>query len=631
MTKKSDMKTTFLKRSMVCTALMMAMGQAHAITYDLCAGTTSITMPDGVTNVDMWGYGLDTGGTCTPSIPGPPLAVPPGDPTLTINLRNELSEPVSVVVPGLSSTEAPAPVTFTDGQGRTRARSFVKETPTDGTTIVSYSFNARPGTFLYHSGSHPAVQVQMGLYGAVTGDAAAGEAYPGISYDTEVVMLYSEVDPALHAAVTGGAYGTAAYPSTVNYAPKYFLVNGAPYSAGAADLPGGAVGGRTLIRFINAGLDHHAPTLLGEHMTIVAEYGNPYPFPRVQYSMFLTAQQTRDAIVEPSAEGALALYDRRERLTNSADDGPGGLMSFLAVGAGGGAGSAPVAMDDAGATDEDTSSLPIDVATNDTDVDGDLDPTSVAIATQGLHGIAVSNGDGTVTYTPAADYNGADSFTYTIRDAANNISNAATVSVTVNPVNDVPVAADDSYSMTQDTALNVTAPGVLGNDSDVDGDSLTAVVDSTTIFGLLALSPDGSFTYTPNAGFTGSDSYTYHANDGAADSSVVTVTIVVSPVVNEAPVANDDYDTVQRNIGGTTNSVTVNVVANDTDNDGTIDPTSVVITTQPRKGSVINNGDGTVTYTPGAGKNGSDAFAYTVNDNDGATSNTATVRISIVK
>jgi len=630
MTKKSDMKTTFFRKSLAFTALMMAMGQASAVTYNLCAGTTNVTMPDG-TSIPMWAYGTDTGGACTPTIPGPPITVPTGDATLTIVLRNELPEPVSVVVPGLSSTEAPAPVTFTDGQGRTRARSFVKETPTDGTTTVSYSFNARPGTYLYHSGSHPAVQVQMGLYGAVTGDAAPGEAYPGIAYDAEVVMLYSEIDPALHAAVTSGSYGTAAYPSTVNYHPKYFLVNGAPYSTGTADLPAGAVGQRTLIRFLNAGLDHHAPTLLGEHMSLVAEYGNPYPYARTQYSVFLAAQQTRDAIVEPAAQGSLALYDRRERLTNSADDAPGGLMRFLAVSAGGGVGSAPVAIDDVLTTDEDVVSLPVDVTTNDNDADGDLDPTSVAIAAQGLHGFAMSNGDGTVTYTPAVNFNGADSFTYTVRDAVNNISNAATVSVTVNPVNDAPVASDDNYNTTQDTVLNVAAPGVLTNDSDVDGDGLTAVLDASTTSGVLTLNADGSFDYTPNAGFTGSDSFTYHANDGAVDSAIVTVTIDVNPVVNEAPVANDDIGTVQRNTGGTTNSVTVDVVANDTDADGSVVPGSVVITTQPRKGSVLNNGDGTVTYTPASGKNGSDAFAYTVNDNDGATSNTATVRINIVK
>ncbi len=624
---------TYFARGIVFTALIIAADTAGAITYNLCAGATAITMPDGIT-IAMWGYGMDTGAACSPTVPGPQLAVPPGDATLTVNLRNELAEPVSIVVPGLSSTEAPAPVTFTDAQGRTRARSFVKETAPAAT--LTYEFNTRPGTFLYHSGSHPAVQVQMGLYGAVTGNVAydevtgAGEIYPGVTYGHEMVMLYSEIDPALHAAVAGGTYGTAAYPSTINYQPKYFLVNGVPYSAGAPNINGGAAGQRTLIRFLNAGLDHHAPILLGGYMSVVAEYGNPYPYAREQYSLLLSAQQTRDAVIEPGAAGTLALYDRRLRLTNNTAAGPGGLMSFLDVGAGGGAGSAPAAMDDVMSADEDASGS-VDVTINDSDIDGDLVTASVAIAAQALNGAAVSNGDGTVSYTPHPDYNGPDSFTYTVRDGANNISNLATVSVTVNAVNDTPVAAADSFEITQDTPLNVAAPGVVANDNDVDGDSLTAVQDMPPTSGSLTLNADGSFAYTPNGGFTGGDSFSYHANDGTADSGVVTVFITVNAVVNEAPLASNDYATVRRNIGGSTNSVTINVVANDTDSDGAIDPGSVVIRVQPRKGSAINNGDGTITYTPTAGQRGSDAFAYTVNDNQGAVSNAAIVRISIVR
>jgi FtsP/CotA-like multicopper oxidase with cupredoxin domain len=619
--------TTLLLNSLVFTTLMITAGQAGAVVYNLCTGTTTKTMPDGVTTIEMWGYGTDTGASCTPTVPGPQLTVPPGDTVLTINLRNELAEPVSVIVPGLSSTEAPAPVTFTDAQGRTRARSFVKETASGA--MASYSFNARPGTFLYHSGTHPAVQVQMGLYGAVTGDAAAGEAYPGVTYDTEVVILYSEIDPALHAAVDSGDYGTAAYPSTINYSPKYYLVNGEPYSTSAPSIPGGDVGQRTLIRFLNAGLESHAPTLLGEYMSVVAEYGSPYPYPREQYSLLLTAQQTRDAVIEPAVAGDLALYDRRLRLTNNTDAGPGGLISFLTVGAST-TGMAPVAADDALLTDEDTPSA-VDVTLNDSDSDGTLNPATVAIATQALNGIAVSNGDGTVTYTPNLNFNGADSFTYNIRDNDSNLSNTATVSVMVNPVNDAPIAAADNFNATQNTPLNIAAPGVLANDSDVDGDGLTAVLDTTVTSGLLSANADGSFDYTPNPGFTGDDSFTYHANDGSADSDSVTVTISVSALVNEAPVANDDYDTVTRNIGGSTNSVTVDVTANDTDSDGAINSASVLVTTPPRMGSVVNNGDGTVTYTPASGRTGSDAVGYTVEDGDGAISNEAVLRIDVTK
>lgn len=94
-------------------------------------------------------------------------------------------------------------------------------------------------------------------------------------------------------------------------------------------------------------------------------------------------------------------------------------------------------------------------------------------------------------------------------------------------LNLAPVAADDTYSTAPDTALTVPAPGVLGNDTDGDNDGLTAVLVNNPGNGTLNLNADGSFTYTPNAGFTGSDSFTYQANDGKEDSNVATVTMTV--------------------------------------------------------------------------------------------------------
>ena len=128
------------------------------------------------------------------------------------------------------------------------------------------------------------------------------------------------------------------------------------------------------------------------------------------------------------------------------------------------------------------------------------------------------------------------------------------------------------------------------------------------------------------------ESFGYTIADGNGGTADATVTVTVNATAsNQPPVANDDYTTVTRNSGASNNSVTINVVANDTDADGTVDATSVTITVNPRKGSVVNNGDGTVSYTPSAGKRGSDSFGYTVNDDLGATSNEATVRVDIVK
>ncbi|MCK5603086.1 cadherin-like domain-containing protein, partial [Candidatus Pacearchaeota archaeon] len=104
------------------------------------------------------------------------------------------------------------------------------------------------------------------------------------------------------------------------------------------------------------------------------------------------------------------------------------------------------------------------------------------------------------------------------------------ISITVNAVNDAPVASNNAYATDEDAALVIAAPGVLGNDTDVDGDSLTAVLNSGPANGSLTLNADGSFTYIPDADFNGQDSFTYHANDGSLDSNIATVSITVDPV-----------------------------------------------------------------------------------------------------
>ena len=145
-----------------------------------------------------------------------------------------------------------------------------------------------------------------------------------------------------------------------------------------------------------------------------------------------------------------------------------------------------------------------------------------------------------MSYTPNLNFNGSDSFTYTIGDG-NGGSATATVNVTVTPSNDAPAAAADSYATPEDTLLTRAAPGVLGNDSDVESASLTAVLVSGTANGALTFNADGSFSYAPNANFNGSDSFSYRASDGALTSAAAVVSITVSPV-NDAPVVNAGAD-----------------------------------------------------------------------------------------
>src|SRR5205823_787294 len=144
-------------------------------------------------------------------------------------------------------------------------------------------------------------------------------------------------------------------------------------------------------------------------------------------------------------------------------------------------------------------------------------------------------------------------------------SNVATVTIAVSAVNDAPVAANDSYSTNEDTPLTIAAPGVVGNDTDVDSAVLTASLVTGPASGTLRLNGEGSFTYTPNANFNGSDSFTYKANDGSADSNVATVTVAVS-AVNDAPSAADDSYTTNEDTPLTI--AAPGVVGNDTDVDG---------------------------------------------------------------
>ena len=141
-----------------------------------------------------------------------------------------------------------------------------------------------------------------------------------------------------------------------------------------------------------------------------------------------------------------------------------------------------------------------------------------------------------VTYTPAANYNGPDSFTFKANDGTVD-SAVATVSVTVTPVNDAPVAINDTYTTSENTTLTVAVPGVLTNDTDIENNALNVLLVSPPAHGALSLNVNGSFTYTPTASFNGTDSFTYRASDGQTTSTIATATITVVHV-NVPPIVN---------------------------------------------------------------------------------------------
>jgi Ca2+-binding RTX toxin-like protein len=160
------------------------------------------------------------------------------------------------------------------------------------------------------------------------------------------------------------------------------------------------------------------------------------------------------------------------------------------------------------------------------DSDPDCDSLTALLETGPASGSLALDPEGSFTYTPTPNFNGTVSFTYRADDGSVS-SNVATVMITVAPVNDAPVAAGESYSTPEGTALTINAPGILANDTDVEGSDLTAALVTGPASGSLTLNGNGSFTYVPATNFVGTDSFTYQANDGQSNSNIATVAINV--------------------------------------------------------------------------------------------------------
>ncbi len=262
----------------------------------------------------------------------------------------------------------------------------------------------------------------------------------------------------------------------------------------------------------------------------------------------------------------------------------------------------PVAVDDSATTDEDTA-VTLDLLANDSDADGDaLTITALGLPGQGS---IVDNLDGTIIYTPEADYAGPDGFTYTVDDG-NGGSDSATVAITIDPVNDWPMANDDSAVTAEDTALTLNP---LANDSDVDGDALTITGLGAPGHGTIFDNGDGTVSYTPEADYAGPDSFGYAISDGNGGSAGATVVVTIDPV-NDWPMANDDVAFTAEDT-----AITLNLLANDSDAEG--DALTVTSLGAPVHGTVSDNGDGTSTYTPEADYAGPDSFSYTITDGNG--------------
>ena len=284
---------------------------------------------------------------------------------------------------------------------------------------------------------------------------------------------------------------------------------------------------------------------------------------------------------------------------------------------------APAVSADSYSLDEDATLQVADPGVLNNDGDGEGDGLSAMLVTGPAHGTLTLNADGSFIYTPDANYHGADGFTYIANDGLVD-STVGTVVLTVDPVNDTPVATDDSYSTGEDTPLVIAAPGVLGNDTDLDGDSLQVVLVTGPGQGTLALNANGSFTYTPASNANGSDSFSYKVSDASAESNVATVTIAVA-AVNDAPIAVDE--TFTTNEDSALNVLAPGVLANDTDPEGSA--LSAVLASGPSHGALTPNADGSFSYTPAANFSGTDSFTYRASDG-ALLSGVATVTITVV-
>jgi FtsP/CotA-like multicopper oxidase with cupredoxin domain len=271
----------------------------------------------------VWGYAATAAGPA--QVPGPVLVANAGE-TVVVILHNGLAESTALLVAGQDL----AP----DATGAAPGLD------------ASYTFTAREGTHLYQAGLLPNAQHQaaMGLYGALVvrpvlgspptdgaGHTYAGQAYadaavpPASAYDDEAVVVLSEIDPALNAS-----------PSTFdmrNYAPRYRLINGQAFPA-TAPIPA-AAGDRVLLRYVNAGIQHHSMGTLGLDQTLVAIDGSPYSISRRVVAETIAPGQTLDAIAAVPAAASLgtryALYDANMMLVNSSASGFGGMLTFVTV------------------------------------------------------------------------------------------------------------------------------------------------------------------------------------------------------------------------------------------------------------------------------------------------------------
>ena len=517
------LKTAVLAISVLLLGVSVSFAQQQ---INLAAGPANATLPDG-SLVPMWGYScgaavsnstatcaalnLHANGAWSPVV----ITVPTGQ-DLQINLTNNLSftptgggtanpVPTSIIIMGQLGGGLGTPGGYTNppdhsnsqtvtwpiaDPGTTgnppkqnlRVQSFGTEVQAGSTTPLCWGVcgtNApalKPGTYLIESGTHPSIQGPMGLYGilvvtAAPAGATPGTAYPAVgttpavTYNAEVPLLLSEIDPvqnnAVQAAVTAAGFKEdtvwsgqpgkcgdpsatthPCYPPAVNYTPLYYLINGVAFNVNSANgslFPATAgvnsavnppipittgISGSVLVRLVNAGLRMHVPSIVGaQNKTVagfglIAEDGNPLPgVTRVQSEVFMAAGKTYDVMMDvPTGAYALPIYDRELSLSANATARDGGMLAYIGVNASGLPNSGAFAPAVAQAVNDNFNALVAGQKFTVSDpvrgvVANDINVYGVQLLAKATNGTVALNANGTFTYTPSGTAT-SDSFTY---------------------------------------------------------------------------------------------------------------------------------------------------------------------------------------------------------------------------
>ena len=502
----------------------------------------------------------------------PPLIIANAHDSLTINLTNSLpgAVPTSLVIVGqlggglgTDRKTTPSPVhphqgttwpgtqgdpdsggacggdsgTFCPPDQGVRVQSFASEAAHGATVALTWN-DLKAGTYLIESGTHPSIQGPMGLYGVLVVNTAPGTAYDGVSYSADVPLLLSEIDPAQNAEVTlaianaGNEVGFetrvwngqkdqcgdthTCYPPAVNYDPRYYLINGVSFDSSSDanraksvfSVAPANVTGQMLVRFVNAGLRMHAPSIVGaltgnagvSGFSLIAEDGNRLPgTPRIQSDVLLPAGKTYDVLMTAAGTSVFPVFDRQLSLsTNNQRDG--GMHAYISVNGGvlASASAAAHANPDSYFLVPGTTLSVQDrtkgVLANDVGVSG----ATVLAGPTGTDSTLALNSNGTFTYSPGAGVS-SDSFTYCANGTVDSgvCSSGMTATVTLAACTgtclaDAPVATNITFTSKISSRFTSAPPGVLaGVSTNTSGLELTA--STTAGASIVTLNADGSF------------------------------------------------------------------------------------------------------------------------------------------